>query len=60
MDHVTRHVPFMHHWNVVINNGDKFKLEKLMQAADEKLIINELGPKAEAESEYCIPYIRSP
>ena len=31
-----------------------------MRAADEKLIINELGPKAEAESEYYIPYIRSP
>ena len=39
-----RHAPFLHYWNAVINNGDKFSVEKLMRAADEKLIINELGP----------------
>ena len=44
MDHMTRHTPFLHQWNAVITNGDKFWLENLMQAADEKLIINELGP----------------
>ena len=44
MTHVTRHAPFVHHWNAVINNGDKFYLKGSMRAADEKLIINELGP----------------
>ena len=39
MDHVTRHAPFLHHWNAAITSSSK----KFIRTADEKLIINKFG-----------------